>query len=326
MAHTLDVEGIDIARVLRRCGLTEADLPPEDGDWVHVSLLERLIHATLEETGDLAFGLVAGKSLALTRFAVMTPLAIFSPCLRQLFEDVHRFTPLLFDEPECTLHDTQAELVQVLMHPLLQDGLAGRYRQDFLVTSVLQMLRFAGLGNDDLLAIEIPRACEPELRSRYESCWGPRVRFDQKACRVVFARAHLDRPLPGHDRAAYIAARTRAETALTAHLHRIDTAEKVRQWLLAAFPLQPTMGDAARHVALSERTLRRNLADLGTSYQELVQECLFLQARSLLADEQASIKQVAHALGFSSVAAFHRSFKRWTDTTPTRWREMRLSP
>jgi AraC-like DNA-binding protein len=320
MAYTLEVEGIDKHRVLRNCGLTESDLSDEDGAWLPASTFEQLIVAAMEEARDTAFGLIAGKSLALTRFAVMTQLALFSPSPRQLFADIQQYTPLLLEQGEFTLIE-QGEPAQVLIHPLFKQGPAGRYRHDFVVTSVVQMLKFVGATHDDLYTIELPYACDPGLRHRYESSWGPNLHFGQKSCQVRFNPALLDRSMPGHDPVAYKAARTRADSALRARRCRLDTAERVRQWLMSAFPTQPSMTEAARQLGLSERTLRRNLAELGTSYQALVQECQYLQACSLLANERMSIKQISHALGFTSPASFHRSFKRWAGVTPTAWRD-----
>ena len=320
MAHTLDVEGLDRERILQRCQLDPASLQQEDGEWVPAEHFADMIRVVLQETGDPAFGLIAGKSLALMRYSIMTPLALFSPNLRRIFEDVKHFTPLLFEEPEYTLIDLDTE-AQVLMHPWLQEHGCLRYRHDFLVTSILQMLRFGGMRDDELIAIEVPHECEPVLASRYTALWGTRVRFGQRNCRVIFKREALDRPMMSHSQVGYAGALERASQALSAHMNRIDTAEKVRQWLLSALPEQPSMAETSRRLGLSERTLRRNLADLRTSYQALVQECQFLKARSLLADDQLPIKQVAHCLGFTSVASFHRSFRRWTGTTPTLWRE-----
>ncbi len=323
MAHTLDVEGLDRERILKRCKLDPASLLNEDGEWVPAEHFVDMVRVILAETGDPAFGLVAGKSLALMRYSIMTPLALFSPDLRHIFDDVKRFTPLLFEEPEYTLIECEEE-AQVLMHPWMQDEGCSRYRHDFLITSILQMLRFGGVREDELIAIEVPHDCEPEQAHRYIALWGSKIRFGQRSCRILFKGAALDRPMISHNQVAYAGALERAALALSTRMNRIDTAEKVRQWLLSALPAQPGMNETARQLGISERTLRRNLAELQTSYQALVQECQFLKARSLLADEQLPIKHVAHCLGFTSVASFHRSFRRWTGTTPTLWREVQF--
>jgi AraC-like DNA-binding protein len=68
------------------------------------------------------------------------------------------------------------------------------------------------------------------------------------------------------------------------------------------------------------------LGQLGTTHAELVQECQCLMAERLLADGKQPLKQIADALGFSSVHSFHRAFRRWRGLTPSAWRDSRSAP
>lgn len=325
MAHILEIEGHSKAGAFKRCGLALEDFEDENGEWVPLSQFIALVDATVAETQDPAFGLVAGKSLALTRFGVMASVALFTPSLRQLISDIDRFAVLLLDRAEFSLEE-DGDRAHLTIHPVMREGAAGRFRYDFVATGVVQMLKFLGMTDADLHAVELPFACEPELLPRYENHFGPNVKFKQRISRVSFNPALLDLPHTSHDQLSYTAARTRAELALTAQRSRIDTAERVRQWLMASFPKQPGIVETARHLGMSERSLRRRLSTLETSHQDLTQECQYLKARSLLAEGQLSIKQVADALGFSSVTSFHRAFKRWTGTTPVLWRGEQVSP
>ena len=65
LAYTLDVEGFDSSAVLQRCGIASFDDLQENGEWVALDLFDQMMAAAIEVTGDTAFGLVAGKSLAL---------------------------------------------------------------------------------------------------------------------------------------------------------------------------------------------------------------------------------------------------------------------
>ena len=81
------------------------------------------------------------------------------------------------------------------------------------------------------------------------------------------------------------------------------------------------LGPMARMLAVSERTLRRRLAEEHTSYSEIRQRELQRRAQALLRSGQLSTAEVAFTLGFSEMSAFNRAFKRWTGATPGQWRE-----
>lgn len=76
----------------------------------------------------------------------------------------------------------------------------------------------------------------------------------------------------------------------------------------------------ARALRVSERTLRRRLQGQGTSFQELLDELRRNQALLRVADETLSLEQLASSLGFAEMSSFHRAFKRWTGSTPAKYR------
>ena len=82
------------------------------------------------------------------------------------------------------------------------------------------------------------------------------------------------------------------------------------------------MKSAARHLRMSERSLRRRLIEEGASFAALLERAQAKVAKEMLSDPERTVHDVAIAMGFSNAAAFHRAFKRWTGMTP---RQFRLS-
>lgn len=82
----------------------------------------------------------------------------------------------------------------------------------------------------------------------------------------------------------------------------------------------PSARATAERLGMAPRSLQRRLAEAGTSFRALLQEEQRSLAERLLAQPSLSIAEVAALLGFSETAAFHRSFQRWTGTTPKRFR------
>lgn len=72
---------------------------------------------------------------------------------------------------------------------------------------------------------------------------------------------------------------------------------------------------------MSTRSLRRQLAAEGTSYQDLHDRIRRDEAVRQLAYDTRQIKAIARAVGFSDPRGFRRAFKRWTGLTPQQFRE-----
>jgi transcriptional regulator GlxA family with amidase domain len=86
----------------------------------------------------------------------------------------------------------------------------------------------------------------------------------------------------------------------------------------------PTMRFSASLMETSKRTLARRLAACGTSYQTLVDEVRFSQARELLSNTDAPIYDVAGSVGFSNQGHFSRMFGRVGGLGPRQYRRLGL--
>jgi AraC-like DNA-binding protein len=90
--------------------------------------------------------------------------------------------------------------------------------------------------------------------------------------------------------------------------------------------LQTSIGDhpsfdmLASAFKMSGRTLRRQLAGAGTSYQKLVDNFRCDHAISCLRETNMSTEDIAERLGFSDVANFRHAFKKWVGESPAAYR------
>ena len=71
------------------------------------------------------------------------------------------------------------------------------------------------------------------------------------------------------------------------------------------------------------RTLYRRLDAFGVGFRELVDEGRFEIARQMLGDSAMDVSQIAALLDYADASAFTRAFRRWSGTTPARWRATR---
>ena len=98
---------------------------------------------------------------------------------------------------------------------------------------------------------------------------------------------------------------------------------RVRSYLSQTEWENANLTEAARSMHMTPRTLIRKLEADGTSFQSIKDALRRDIAIRHLAMGQKSVEAIAHEVGFSSAANFHRAFQRWTGNTPSSYRRNR---
>jgi len=79
---------------------------------------------------------------------------------------------------------------------------------------------------------------------------------------------------------------------------------------------QAKMGEIAKRLGVSGRTLMRLLASEGFTFSGILDALRLDLAKSYLREQNLPISEVAWLLGFQEVSAFFHACKRWTGKTP----------
>jgi AraC-like DNA-binding protein len=83
----------------------------------------------------------------------------------------------------------------------------------------------------------------------------------------------------------------------------------------------PALPEVARNLGMSERSLRRRLAEEQISFRELRCRAQLERAAQLIARSDASLGEIALACGFADASAFGRAWRRHHGEAPSRSRE-----
>jgi AraC-like DNA-binding protein len=97
--------------------------------------------------------------------------------------------------------------------------------------------------------------------------------------------------------------------------------DKVRQALTQHPELGRNAEGLAQWLALSSRTLHRQLREEGASLQGIKDTVRRDLACALLLRSRKPVKQIAQAAGFDNDKSFIRAFKLWMGLTPDEYRQ-----
>jgi AraC-like DNA-binding protein len=166
------------------------------------------------------------------------------------------------------------------------------------------------------LAVDARRKDIPEIESKL-GC-----RFHNRAATnaIAFPVEFLEQPLATSSRLLY--------RLLGGYLDRVKSAsrttivERVEDYVRGSLPSgNCSIEHCARRFGTSVRTLQANLSDCGLKFSDILEEQRIDLATVYLEEGELSLDDVAASLGYSEASSFGRAFKRWTGSTPQRYRK-----
>lgn len=274
---------------------------------------------------DPGLPLAAAKRVRLEHYAVLGFATTSAPSFRAALALLARYGALHADGCRWTLED-EAGGVKLRWERDGERTLGHRVANECAVAEALHASRQI-LGLTFAPASVAFRHAAPATLRAHEEFFGVRPRFGAAWEGVAFSHDLLDRvPRQANPALATWLERQMA-TMLAARAEPATFVQQVEQILerdLASG--EPDPGRVARALALSERTLRRQLQREDASLRGLWESVRRRRAEALLAGREVSIDEVAFLTGYSETSAFARAFKRWTGDTPGAFRRRRLEP
>jgi len=91
----------------------------------------------------------------------------------------------------------------------------------------------------------------------------------------------------------------------------------INQWVASNMHKDINSEELAGYLCMTPRTLRRKLAEQGTSFRDIVKELRCEAAKKLLHETQLTIEDIGYSIGFNDASNFRAAFKKWTGNTPS---------
>jgi AraC-like DNA-binding protein len=298
-----------------------ADVNTRVPDDVFADLAQR----ALRLTGDEGLGLALGAHMPGQALQAVGYLLSSAPTLRHAYRDFDRYASILAEHPRWNMRE-EGERAHFEFSCPIREPATLRMANDWSVSLAHRLIAETVPGAQrSAMSVALSHA-KPKYAERYAALLQCDVRFAQRRNAVIFPRAWLDLPQPHGDAATCDSLREMAERMLAAVSSKKGLGDRIRVLLRQEQQLSAiNVANLARKLGLSQSALRRKLAAEGLSPSRLLEEAMERRACAELLRVDASIKQVADALGYAELRSFHRAFKRWTGQTPGHYRASALA-
>lgn len=315
--------GVDSAAILSGTGLTLELL--EDPEVVLQAVQELLVARNLvARLGDLpGLGAEAGRLYNVSSMGILGLALLSSATVRDVLHTVLHFISLSSSFVQFDLRERGAGGVLLIR----DDDIPADIREFMVERDVAAVLAvstyiFGVLQSapHDVRA----ELCLPKARCQELAVGAPLAVVERSTTtsRITFARRLLDQAMPAGDPATAKMFVRQCEELLQRRRELGGIASQVRALLVRNLRTNLPIAEVADALNLTERTLRRHLADEGTSYRRLLEETRETLASELLRTTCLSVEQIASQLGYAESASFTRAFVRWRGTSPGRYRKV----
>ncbi|MBR9909462.1 MAG: AraC family transcriptional regulator [Gammaproteobacteria bacterium] len=321
IAQVLDRAAVDGKQLFLDAGI-DLDSVSSPQERLLVADMAKVWALAVERTGDPYFALRLAPVFQPSMYSAMGVAMASSRSVKDALQRCVKYYQLTSDAAILSLELQPQSVDLVYVIPEGNRPVADEAMEAFCITLVA-LFRNA---IDSLAPLAVEFEHEKSLDSApFEAYFRCPVTFGQPVTRLRFSADVLDQPLLfANPELARVIDEWGEQYLSSFRADQLST--KVKAYILQHLALGETdQAHAAKELGVSVRSMQRKLGQEGTTYSELLDECRHKMALKYIAQKKIPIIEIAYLLGFSDQSNFSRSFRRWTNTTPQKYREQSLA-
>lgn len=307
-AETMRHLGLDPRPLLREQGLT-SDLLANPEQLIPARATIRLLERSAAASGCETLGLRMAEGRALANLGATSLLIALQPSLRLALTALREFRVRI--NSTLVLHMEELDDAVILREDFALRSPEPSRQSSNLALGVLTRLCTEVLGQDwaprlACFSHAAPAPAEVAVFNRVFRC---PLQFDSELNGIVLRPADLDRPNPRADAQMARHARQLLDTVMSPaeRSTRQDVDELIRLLMPTG---RASIQNCAASMGVTVRTLQRALDADGTSFSDLLNKARLQLATQYLASPRMRITDIADMLGYSSIGAFSRWYKK----------------
>lgn len=316
--ETIDV---DIKPILAAANIPVSILAQEH-ERISGEQLQMFLLTLIQQTGDPLFGLKSGQYVQPGSYSVLGYISMTCATLSEVIERIAPYEKLVGDMGVTTV-ECLGEQIALRWHSSYPSPIVRAHMTDNVFASWVSYVRWLSGLNIGPQQVNLQREQPaPSVMIYYQKIFGCPVCFGQPYNALIITPDYMDicltQPDPDLRRTLEDHALIQMSTLSDAHSMSVRVTDTIRV-LLRSGNARKTL--VAEQLGISVKTLQRKLQSESTTYQTLLDEARLSLAQEYLQNELLSLEDIAIRLGFSEIRSFFRSFKAWTNQTPSEFRE-----
>jgi len=312
-------QGLDVERIANAAGLSMRTLNREEA-WIpfpkHAALLEIAAH----ETGDEFFGLHLATKVDPRDLGALGYIGLSSQTLGDALLNLERYLKTITEAFRIEL-SVDNDFLHVRFVPTHSSFLGHRQAMEFGSGVFVKAYQFFTKSEIAPVEVQFVHRYNNDTQPLQQVLGGP-VTFGCKQNQVILKRKDLVVPIEtADDRLLRILTKYCEEVLKKSARNKPANIAKLERTIIDLLPTgQAKVKIVATKLGMSERSLVRHLAEMDTSFSEILDQLRHELALNYLRQPELNLTRIAFLLGYANQSAFSAAFKRKTGLAPSEMR------
>ena len=263
-------------------------------------------------------GLAMGQQMRLTMHGMAGVSAMAQPSYSECLQAASRLCEKAFPPFTMEYFET-ANTVGLRIIECISLAPVSQFFVESIIVNFYNILHFL-LGDEyepEHISFAYPEPRYSNVYARYFNC---RIHFNSEHSEFVVSKQLAQRELLLANKGiARMAEQDFLKSLPNLNLNYLP--KKLRLVLIQSMGAFPSLETAARKLGMSGRTLRRQLNNLGTNFQNELDLLRREFAINYLTKSDKCITEISLMLGFCDSSAFSKAFKKWTGDSPREFKK-----
>ena len=276
-----------------------------------------MLHLAERLTGDTRMGLYAGMGFRPATF--LDTSLVSCATLRDALNFNGKYQRLTQELGKTHL-DVSAGEARIIWRPFTEDAEYMRPITEAVFAGYAAFGRWlTWLHNQEMVAMRF-RHKETQHAEYTSDLFGCSTEYKAPVDMMIFDVSLIDMPLPQSNPTLIDILSKRLDQQLAELDAPVTTRAQTYQCIQSMLDVgAPNTARVAAALSVSERTLRRRLADEGMSFRSILENVRRDLCEVFIREHRKSIAEIAQALGYSEQSAFTRAFKKWYGKPPSKY-------
>jgi AraC-like DNA-binding protein len=316
--RSVERNGYDISHIIKASDIdpTLLNSPESRVSADHFSALWLTVARCLD---DEFFGQDSHR-MKVGSFAMLCRTLVHTKTLKNALVCMMRFFNLLLDDYHCSIK-SEGQYSRIVIEERSQNLQPRIFGHETLL--ILQHGIICWLVGRRIPIVTAGFAYpEPSYSAEYHFMYSPELHFNEATTTLTFDSQYLDLTVIQNERTVNAFIRAAPANIVLKYKNNSSFSATIRKTLRNLPSLDwPDFDTFASNLNMTRSTLRRRLDEEGQPFQTIKDHLRRDLAIDALTHTSQSVIEIAIALGFAEPSAFHRAFKKWTNTTPGEYRQ-----